>query len=140
MTFTRLATERGGFGIRRRGESGPWVVCLHGFPDDACTWDGLAGPLADDGFRVAAINLRGYAPSPLDGSLAIAGLVADLLAVVEAVSPAEPVALIGHDYGAQLAYTALAERPHRFSAAVLFSGAHPAFVARNARRSPASCG
>ena len=133
---SRVTTALGPFGVRLYGDDGSWVVCLHGFPDDASTWDRLAAELTDDGFRVAALNLRGYTPSPLDGPLDTASLVADLHAVVEAISPDEPVALIGHDYGAQLAYTALADRPDRFSAAVLFSGAHPAFVARGARRHP----
>ena len=110
-------------------------MCLHGFPDDASTFDGLAVSLAEAGYRVAAVNLRGYAPSPLDGSLALDDLVDDLLAVVDAVSPDAPVALIGHDYGAQLAYPAMARAPHRFTAAVLLAGAHPAVVQRNARRS-----
>lgn len=134
-TYTELSTRRGVFGVRRHGDAGPWVVCLHGFPDDASTFDGLAGALAAAGHRVAAVNLRGYAPSPLAGSLALDDLVDDLAAVVDELSPEAPVALVGHDYGAQLAYPAMARAPHRFSAAVLLAGAHPAVVARNARRS-----
>jgi pimeloyl-ACP methyl ester carboxylesterase len=133
--FTSLRTPRGDFGLRSHGTSGEWVVCVHGFPDDASTYDGLAEALSANGYRVAAVNLRGYAPSPLTGSLALNDLVADLLAVVDALSPDEPVSLIGHDYGAQLSYPAMARAGHRFRTAVLMSGAHPAFVQRNARRS-----
>lgn len=111
------------------------VVCVHGFPDDASTYDALAGSLVGAGYRVAAVNLRGYAPSPLDGSLGLDDLVEDLLAVIDELSPDAPVSLVGHDYGAQLAYPALARAPQRFSAAVLLAGAHPAIVQRNARRS-----
>lgn len=131
-----MVTARGVFGARRHGTEGPLVVCLHGFPDDSSTYDGLGGALADAGFRVAAVDLRGYAPSPLDGGLGLDDLVEDLLAVVDALSPGTPVALVGHDYGAQIAYPALACAPRRFSAAVLLAGAHPAVVQRNARRSP----
>lgn len=133
---TQVPTPRGSFGVRLHGDRGPLVVGLHGFPDDASTYDGLAGPLVGAGYRVAAVHLRGYAPSPLEGSLRLDDLVDDLLAVVDALSPDAPVALVGHDYGAQLAYPALARAPHRFGAAVLLAGAHPAVVARNARRSP----
>jgi pimeloyl-ACP methyl ester carboxylesterase len=136
IATTVLPTRRGDFGVRRSGTDGPLVVCLHGFPDDSSTYDGLAASLADAGFRVAAVNLRGYSPSPLDGSLDLGDLVEDVMAVVDALSPAEPVALIGHDYGAQLAYPALATAPHRFSSAVLLAGAHPALLQRNARRHP----
>jgi pimeloyl-ACP methyl ester carboxylesterase len=135
MTFTHVQTPRGRFGTRLHGEQGKLVVCVHGFPDDATTYDHLADALVAAGYRVAAVNLRGYFPSPLHGSLEPGDLVKDLLAVVDALSPNAPVALIGHDYGAQLAYRALARAPQRFGRAILMSGAHPAFVKRNARRS-----
>ena len=132
-----LTTRRGRFGVRMVGApDGPVVVCLHGFPDDASTFDGLAAELAAAGYMVVAVYLRGYAPSPLDGSLALDDLTQDLLAVVDAVSPHAPVGFVGHDYGAQVAYPTMARAPHRFAAAILLAGAHPAFVARNARRFP----
>lgn len=135
MRFTQVQTPRGSFGVRRHGEAGEIAVCVHGFPDDASTFDSLAGALVAAGYRVAAVNLRGYAPSPLDGSLRPDDLVDDLLAVVDELSPQAPVSLVAHDYGAQLAYPAMARAPHRFRRAVLLAGAHPAFVQRNARRS-----
>jgi pimeloyl-ACP methyl ester carboxylesterase len=134
--YSALATRRGSFGVRWHGQGdGPVVLCQHGFPDDASTFDELAANLADAGLRVAAVNLRGYAPSPLDGSLDLPELVADLLAVIDELSPDAPVGFVGHDFGAQLGYPAMASAPHRFAAAVLLAGAHPAFVTRNARRS-----
>ena len=45
MTFTQLRTSRGSFGARLHGEAGELVVCLHGFPDDATTFDDLAREL-----------------------------------------------------------------------------------------------
>ncbi|MGL4175148.1 MAG: alpha/beta fold hydrolase [Dermatophilaceae bacterium] len=135
MNAATLDTSRGAFGIRRHGSAGDQVVCVHGFPDDASTFDGLGAALAGS-HRVTAVNLRGYAPSPLEGSLDLDELVDDLLAVVDALSPDAPVHLVGHDYGAQLAYPALARAGHRFASATLLSGAHPAYVRRNARRAP----
>jgi len=138
MSWTQVRTPRGTFGVRLHGGPGnvsPLVVCVHGFPDDASTWDGLAEVLVSAGYQVAAMNLRGYVPSPQAGPLGLDDLVADLLAVIDALSPRAPVHLVGHDYGAQLAYPTLARAPHRFRRAVLLSGAHPAFVQRNARRS-----
>ena len=67
-------TPRGRFGARLHGAGGPTVVCLHGFPDDASTYDGLGDALARADYRVVAVNLRGYHPSPLDGSLDLEGL------------------------------------------------------------------
>jgi len=132
-----LATARGRFGVRVAGDpTGSLVVCSHGFPDDASTFDTLAEGLATAGYRVVAPYLRGYAPSPLDGSLAFHDLVEDLGAILDALSPAGPVGYLGHDYGAQLGYAALARWPERFAAAVLLAGAHPAMIRRNARRFP----
>lgn len=134
--YEDLPTRRGRFAVRRLGPAdGPVVVCQHGFPDDASTFDGLADALARAGYRAIAVNLRGYAPSPLDGSLELDALVEDLLAVIDAVSPDRPVGFVGHDYGAQLAYPAMARAAQRFNAAILLAGAHPAAVTRNARRS-----
>jgi pimeloyl-ACP methyl ester carboxylesterase len=121
--------------VRCHGQTGDLVLCVHGFPDDASTYDGLADALVHAGYRVAAVNLRGYAPSPLQGSLALEDLVSDLLAVIDALSPDRPVGLVGHDYGAQLAYPAMSRAPTGSRAAVLLAGAHPAFVQSNARRS-----
>lgn len=134
-TFSSVSTPRGSFAVRQCGDHGPLVVLVHGFPDDASTWDQVTIDLVSAGYRTAAVNLRGYAPSPLNGDLGLEGLVQDLIQVIEALSPSASVSLVAHDYGAQLAYRALALAPGRFQAAVLLSGAHPAVVQRNARRS-----
>lgn len=139
MRWTQVQTPRGTFGVRMHGRPSAdrgLVLCVHGFPDDASTWDGLADALVEGGFQVAAMNLRGYSPSPLEGSLGLDDLVEDLVAVIDALSPHASVHLVAHDYGAQLAYPTMARSPHRFRRAVLLSGAHPAFVQRNAGRSP----
>lgn len=137
MTLETLDTARGTFGVRTAGDpAAPLVLCVHGFPDDASTFDALAAGLADAGRRVVAPYLRGYAPSPLDGSLALTDLVDDLGAILDALAPSGPIGYVGHDYGAQLGYAALARWPERFAAAVLLAGVHPALIARNARRLP----
>jgi pimeloyl-ACP methyl ester carboxylesterase len=42
---------------------GPLVLCLHGFPDNAHTYDALLPALAGAGFRAVAPFMRGYAPT-----------------------------------------------------------------------------
>ncbi len=59
---------------------------------------------------------------------------------MDALTPSEPVYLIGHDYGAQIYYPAMAPRLERFAAAALLAGAHPGLVQWNARPSFRSCG
>lgn len=132
-----VETPRGRFAVRRSGQAeNPLVICLHGFPDDASTFDELARAIAAAGYSVASPYLRGYAPSPLAGSLAIDQLGDDLLALADALSPDRRVFLVGHDYGAQIGYGALARSPDRFAAAVMLAGAHPVAIARNIKRLP----
>lgn len=42
---------------------GPPVLLLHGFPDDARSWDIVADGLAEAGYRVIAPYLRGFGPT-----------------------------------------------------------------------------
>ena len=132
-----IDTARGRFGVRLQGpDPAPVVLCLHGFPDDASTFDRLGAALAGAGYRVVAAYLRGYHPSPLEGQMGLAGMAQDAAAIAAAVSPDRPVALVGHDYGAQIGYAVLAEHPYRFSSSVMLAGVHPAVIAANARRLP----
>lgn len=130
-------TSRGTFGVRTTGSGQAGVViAVHGFPDDASTFDALAESLAAAGYRAVSVYLRGYAPSPLSGSLALNDLADDLASIVDWVSPDGPVHFVGHDYGAQIGASALARRPHRFRSAVLLAAAHPAAISRNTPRHP----
>lgn len=137
MDETSVETARGRFGVRLSGpEQGPVAILLHGFPDDASTFDALRRTLADRGHRAVAPYLRGYHPSPLDGPLTLDALVADLLSLSDALSPDRPVAFVGHDYGSQIGYVAMTRAPERFAAAVTLAGAHPAVINRNVKRLP----
>jgi pimeloyl-ACP methyl ester carboxylesterase len=100
--------------------SGPLALCLHGFPDTAYTWRHLLPRLADAGFRAVAPFMRGYAPTSCaaDGSYHLGALVADAIALHEALGGDEQAVLIGHDWGAEAAYGAAAFAPARWSTLV----------------------
>jgi pimeloyl-ACP methyl ester carboxylesterase len=72
MTTVRL----GDFDIAFRSdglENRPLVLLIHGWPDDASTWDSVAPVLRDTGFRTIAPTLRGFGEAPRDvGSILIA--------------------------------------------------------------------
>lgn len=95
---------------------GPLVICAHGFPDCARTFREQIPALVGAGFRVAAVTMRGYAPSSRarSGRYDGAALGGDLVRVADALSPSEPACLLGHDWGAVAAYAASALAPHRF--------------------------
>ena len=95
---------------------GPLALCLHGFPDTAHTWRHLLPQLADAGFHAVAPWMRGYSPTavPADGRYQTGALVADAVALHEALGGGEDAVVIGHDWGAVAAYGASAFASERW--------------------------
>jgi len=104
---------------------GPLALCLHGFPDSAHTFRFLLPTLASAGFHTVAPFLRGYAPSavPADGRYDQVALAADANALHAALGGDERAVIIGHDWGAGIAYGASASEPDRWRRVV--AGAVP---------------
>ena len=77
------------------------MLCLHGFPDNAHTFDELLPVLAAAGFRGVAPFMRGYAPtSPApDGRYQSVLLAQDALALMTALG-SEHAFVVGHGWGA----------------------------------------
>ncbi len=113
--------------------SGPLVLLLHGFPDNAHTWSHQMPALAAQGYRVVAPFLKGYAPTeaPAVSGYDKAALVDDISALVRQLSPDQPSYFVGQDWGAIIGYALLAAYPERFKSAVLMAVPHPAEVAKS---------
>jgi pimeloyl-ACP methyl ester carboxylesterase len=96
--------------------TGPLALCLHGFPDNAHTWNALLPELARAGFRAVAPFTRGYAPTeiPGDAAYSVGDLAADANALHDALDGDGRAVLIGHDWGAETAYAAAAIAPERW--------------------------
>ena len=94
---------------------GPIVLCLHGFPDNAGSYRHQLPALAEAGYRAISLTLRGYEPDsfPADGDYTMETIATDILAVIESLDIG-PVHLVGHDWGAAVAYVAAAAAPERF--------------------------
>jgi NAD(P)-dependent dehydrogenase (short-subunit alcohol dehydrogenase family)/pimeloyl-ACP methyl ester carboxylesterase len=88
--------------VTERGNArNPPVLLVHGYPDTSSVWDEVASELAPH-FHVITYDVRGAGASTAPratGAYHIARLVADLAAVIDAVSPGRPVHLVGHDWG-----------------------------------------
>ena len=114
-------------GYEEWGEAaGAPVVLLHGFPDDAHAWDGVAPPLAARGYRVLAPYLRGYGPTRfLDaGAPRMAQQAAigqDLLDFMDTLA-IERAGLAGYDWGGRAACIAAILAPARVRALVTIGG------------------
>ncbi|MFJ1756984.1 alpha/beta fold hydrolase [Kitasatospora sp. NPDC088134] len=98
--------------LAEQGE-GPLVLLLHGFPESWYSWRHQFGPLAEAGYRVVAPDQRGYArsaqPAAVD-AYTLLHLVGDVTALIGALG-AESAVLVGHDWGAPVAWTTAALRP-----------------------------
>jgi pimeloyl-ACP methyl ester carboxylesterase len=123
--------ERDGlrFDVTERGPSdGPVVLLLHGFPQTAASWEPVAQRLAAAGYRTLAPDQRGYTPSARPRgrrAYRVAELVADILALVDAAG-AERVHVVGHDWGAVVAWAFAAAHPERTATVTGVSVPHPA--------------
>lgn len=105
------------FALLESGPSdGPLALLLHGFPDTAWTWRHLLPALADAGYHAVAPALRGYAPSSCspDGRYPIGALVNDVVELHDLLGGDERAGLVGHDWGAAIAYGAVGFAPERF--------------------------
>lgn len=86
---------------------GPLVLLLHGFPESWYSWRHQLPALADAGYRAVAIDLRGYGRSSKfspPSAYRIDKLVADAVGVIDAYG-GEPAVVVGHDWGAPVAWT-----------------------------------
>jgi pimeloyl-ACP methyl ester carboxylesterase len=98
---------------------GPLVIMVHGFPESWYSWRHQIGPIADAGFSVAAMDVRGYGGSsrpPQVEDYDLQSLIGDVIAVADALQPDAPVTLIGHDWGAPIVWNTALTRPERICA------------------------
>jgi pimeloyl-ACP methyl ester carboxylesterase len=116
---------------------GPPVVLLHGFPDSGRLWRHQVPALAGAGFRVIVPDLRGYGRSDKPQAVeaySMAFLAADVLAVLADLEIAR-AHVVGHDWGAALAWGLAALAPDRVDHLAVLSVGHPATF----RRTPQQC-
>ena len=100
-----------------RGE-GPLVVLVHGFPESWYSWRHQLTALAQAGYRAAAMDVRGYGRSACPADIeayAMTALVGDVIAVIDDVG-ADQAVVVGHDWGAPIAWNTALLRPDRVRA------------------------
>ncbi len=119
-----VAANGARFHVAEAGE-GPLVLLLHGFPQTWWCWRDQLNALAAAGYRAAAMDLRGYGASdkPPRG-YDTPTLAADVAAVVRSLG--EPsAAVVGHDWGAWIAWSMPALEPAVTRAVAALSMPHP---------------
>jgi alpha/beta hydrolase fold len=112
---------------------GPVVVLLHGHPQSNSAWEAVIPRLTERGYRCLAPNQRGHSPGVRPGrrrDYRVSELVADVGALIDE-SGAERVHLVGHDWGALVAWSFAASHRDRLTTLSALSGPHPSAVQRS---------
>jgi pimeloyl-ACP methyl ester carboxylesterase len=99
---------------------GPLVVFCHGFPESWYSWRHQLPVVAAAGFRAVALDMRGYgrttAPEAT-GAYTLSHMIGDVVGVVAALGERQAV-VVGHDWGAPVAWYSALMRPDVFRAVV----------------------
>ena len=109
-------------------EDGPLVVLLHGFPEFWFEWRDYFAPLAEAGYHVVAPDQRGYHLSDKPtGARAyqLDRLAADIFALADSLGAAT-FRVVGHDWGASVAWWMASLRPDRLERLAIINAPHPA--------------
>ena len=118
-------------------KDGPLVILLHGFPEFWYGWRQQIPFLVSAGYQVWAPDQRGYNLSDKPDGIAaysIKVLAADVVGLIDA-SGRKQVFLIGHDWGAAVAWTVANKYPERLLKMVILNVPHPAVMIKFLRRS-----
>ncbi len=103
--------------------SGPLVLMCHGWPELAYSWRHQIAAAAAAGYRAVAPDMRGYGGSSVPHDIdayAITDLVGDLVALVAALGETR-ACIVGHEWGATVAWSAALMRPDLFHAVAAMS-------------------
>src|SRR6201988_4978478 len=103
---------------------GPLALCVHGFPDSPYSYRYLLPALAEAGYRAVAPFNRGFAPTELPDDrhhIHSSTMVADQIALHEALGGDSDAILIAHDWGAVGAWGAAGKEPGRWRRCVVLN-------------------
>jgi pimeloyl-ACP methyl ester carboxylesterase len=121
MDATQRIVEANGIrlNIAEQGK-GPLVLLCHGFPESWYSWRHQLAALAAAGYRAVAPDMRGYGKSDRPEAIdqyTLFHLTGDMLGLLDALGE-ETAVIIGHDWGAPVAWNSALFRPDRFRAVV----------------------
>lgn len=128
--FRQIAIEASGLqfnAIVAGPEDGDLVLFLHGFPQFADAWTEIMSSVAGAGFRAVAVDQRGYSPEARPkgvGEYAVPRLLQDVSGFADSLG-CEQFHLVGHDWGALLAWKFAARNPSRLYSLTALSTPHP---------------
>uniref|UniRef100_A0A7N0UQT7 soluble epoxide hydrolase n=1 Tax=Kalanchoe fedtschenkoi TaxID=63787 RepID=A0A7N0UQT7_KALFE len=107
--------------------SGQVILFIHGFPELWYSWRHQILSLSQLGYRCVAPDLRGFGDTDVPQGVqnyTIFHIVGDLVALLDTVAPDQMVFVVGHDWGAQVAWQLSLYRPDKVKALVNLSVAY----------------
>jgi pimeloyl-ACP methyl ester carboxylesterase len=106
---------------------GPLVVLLHGFPEFWYSWRHQLAPLAQAGYHVVAPDMRGYdlSDKPQSWRSYDTGLLADDIAGLVRSFGEQSAIVVGHDWGAAVAYAVAMRHPELVRRLAILNVPHP---------------
>jgi pimeloyl-ACP methyl ester carboxylesterase len=128
--FERLEIPVGAFTFDARAagpEEGALVLLLHGFPQSSWEWRSQLRALGDAGYRAVAPDQRGYSGRARPEGVEHYDprhLVADVLAIADWLG-GHQFHLVGHDWGAAVAWAVAGMHPERLRTLTIVSVPHP---------------
>ena len=118
------------FAVQDEGDGQP-VVLLHGFPDSHALWRHQIPALVAGGHRVIAPDLRGFGESSRPEGVdryGILDIVGDVIGILDSLE-VQQAHVVGHDWGAAVAWAMAAFVPDRVGSLVALSVGHPSAFA-----------
>lgn len=103
----RVATNGIELNVRVVGE-GPLILLIHGWPEMGYSWRHQVPPLVEAGYKVAVPDVRGYGLSDRPAQVEdyrMKEMTADMSGLISALSADNSAVVIGHDWGAPIAWT-----------------------------------
>ena len=125
------------YAVYDSGGSGPAVVLVHGWPDDATIWRGVTPLLNASGYRTLAIDWphHGASGTPPVTRCSAPELAADTIELIERLDLGTPH-LVAHDYGATVSWETVLTHPQRFASYSAVSVGHSAAIFPDLVRHP----
>jgi pimeloyl-ACP methyl ester carboxylesterase len=133
--MSRVDVNGVGIEYQVTGQGRP-VVLLHGFPDSGRLWRHQVTALAEAGFRVIVPDLRGYGLSDKPAEVeaySLPLLAGDVMAVLSDAG-VERAHVVGHDWGAALAWAIASLAPGTVDHLAVLSVGHPSTFRRTAEQ------
>lgn len=128
-----IAANGARFHVATLGD-GPLLLLLHGFPEFWWAWRHQMEPLAKAGWKVAAMDLRGYGSSDkTPRGYDPANFTADVTGVIRSLGARDAV-LVGHDWGGYIGWATAVMRPAQIRGLAVLSMPHPLVLTRHLLR------